>query len=318
MPLSHCTLTPIKIITDYENVTFHSNVPNTKNKSSKATVPPPLPSAVPAPPLPSLPPREEPVTPAPPLIYSQTGRQNHLLSPSSQFTEAQRSAEVHFLHHQVLECDSRGHDYTIQDHDITLRIPPGIIPDGQKITLEVAVAMHGPFKFQNNSQPISPILWMCLEEHTKLSKPFQVILPHFLTGLTKEKAAYHQVIFAKANHNDHSLEGGQRKYSFQPCKFEPYFASSAGRHFGILMTDHCCFYCLQANQTRELAMDAGYCLTRIENFISQQRSEVLFSAVYCIPTCLKVDIKTELLIILASSPGLLHLVRKLNFNASTM
>ena len=151
--------------------------------------------------------------------------------------------------------------------------------------------MYGPFIFPDNSQPISPILWCCIEGSSTLSKPFQVVLPHFLTELSQEKASLHNVAFTKANHTaaDYSTESGHIKYSFQRCDVEPRFASSGGRSFGILTTDHYCFYCLQANQTRELAMDAGYCLARIESFISPQRGEVHFAAVYCLPTCLRVS-----------------------------
>ena len=204
------------------------------------------------------------------------------------FTEAEKRAHVPFHHHKLLECDCRGQEYTIKDHDITLRIPEGAIPVGKKIHFEIAVAMFGPFRFPENMQPISPILWLCLQEDSALTMPFQVIFPHFLSELTKEKAQYHQINFAKADHNKYFIEDGQMKYTFQPCDTKPYFASSGSRSFGVLLANHCCFYCLQANQTQELAMDAGYCLARIESFISQQRCEVYFSAVYCLPTCLRV------------------------------
>lgn len=215
-------------------------------------------------------------------------QRNHSVRQSQHFTEAEKRARVPFLHHKLLECDCLGVEYTIEDHDITLRIPKGAVPVGKSILFEIAVAMYGPFEFPKNTQPISPILWLCLKDTLALNKPFQVILPHFLTGLTKEKAQYHQVIFAKANHDKYFIEDGQVKYSFQPCDTEPHFASSGGRSFGVLLTNHCCFYCLKANKTHELAMDASYCLTQIESFISQQRSEVHFCAVYFLPTCLRV------------------------------
>ena len=218
------------------------------------------------------------------LLLPSASQPNH---PSPHFTEAEKRAGVPFLHHKVLECDHHSREYTIQDHDITLRIPEGAVPTGKKIQFEVAVAMYGHFKFEKDTQPISPILWLCFDEGVTLNKPFHVILPHFLTGLTYEKAQYHQVVFTKAPHHKYSIEDGQMKYSFQPCDSEPYFASCGGRNFGVLVTDHTCFYCLQANNTPELAMDAGYCLTRIE-YLNQRHMEVTFTAVYCLRTCLRV------------------------------
>ena len=211
------------------------------------------------------------------------------INRSSHFSEAKKMAGIPFLHHTILECDHHSREYTIQDHDITLRIPEGAVSTGRKIRFEIAVAMYGPFKFEKDTQPISPILWLCFEGGVTLNKPFHVILPHFLTGLTYEKAQYHQIVFAKAPHtvSKYSVENGEIKYSFQPCDTKPYFASCGGRNFGVLVTNHTCFYCLQANKTPQLAMDAGYCLARIE-YLNQRHMEVTFTAVYCLPTCLKV------------------------------
>ena len=167
----------------------------------------------------------------------------------------------------------------------------GAVPKGKKIQLEVAVAMYGPFKFIGNARPISPILWLCLEESNVLSKPLQVVLPHFLMGLTdnKERAQYHQVTFAKADHSRHFMQDKQMTYLFQSCDSELHLASFGGKGYAVLLTKHCCFYCLQTNQTCELATDAGYCLAQIESSLSQQKSEIYFSAVYFLPTCLKVS-----------------------------
>ena len=213
---------------------------------------------------------------------------SNILLAYSDLMGAEKRLQVPFLHHIVLECDYHGLEYTNKDHDISLKIPKGVVPVNERIHLEIAVAMYGPFKFPENTQPISPIIWLCFEEKVVLNNQFQVIFPHFLLGLTKEKAKYHQITFAKANHRDCFIVDGQISYSFQPHDTDSNFASSGSRSFAVLSTNHCCFYCLQANQTKELAMDAGYCLTRIECFLVQQRSEVYFLAGYCLNTCLRV------------------------------
>ena len=103
----------------------------------------------------------------------------------------------------MLEIDCDGREYTNIDHDITLRIPEGAVAEGEKVHFEVGVAMYGPFIFPENTQPISPILWLCLlEEDVELKKPFQVILPHYLTGLNEEKMKQHKIRFVKANHSE--------------------------------------------------------------------------------------------------------------------
>ena len=60
---------------------------------------------------------------------------------------------------------------------------------------------------------LSPILWLCLlEEDTELKKPFQVVLPHYLIGLSRERIKYHQVTFAKAHHSDYTFVDDQMTY----------------------------------------------------------------------------------------------------------
>ena len=97
----------------------------------------------------------------------------HVHQQSTYFSEAESRAKISFDAHKLLECDCNGLEYTDDVHDITFRVPKGAVNVDQKIHFEVAVAMHGPFKFPENTQPISPIVWLCLlEENTELLKPF--------------------------------------------------------------------------------------------------------------------------------------------------
>ena len=205
---------------------------------------------------------------------------------SSCFNEAKERAKVPFLHHQVLECGYDGIDFTIEDHDITVRIPEGAVAEGGKIHLEVGVATYGPFAFSENSRPISPILWLCiLDKDVQLKRDFMIILPHILTGLTTDKLRDHQVTFAKANHDDYTSEGDKMAYRFNQCEIQPFFASVEDKSYGILLSSHCCFYCIQAQESPEVARKKGYCLARIE---SLRTSEIYFVASFFLKSCVKV------------------------------
>ena len=206
------------------------------------------------------------------------------------FSEAKKN--VPFLDHQVLKCDSNGMEWTHGDHDITVRVPKGALAKGEKIHFEVGVAMYGPFIFPEHTQPISPILWLCiLEENVELKKPFQVILPHYLAGIPKERVQYHQVGFAKASHNDYSLKDGRmtKSYRFHRSEEETLLATTDNKSYGVIVTKHCCFYCLLAsNKESDLAMDSMYYLARIEFCVSPLRYEIYFSAMYFLPSCCQV------------------------------
>ena len=147
--------------------------------------------------------------------------------------------------------------------------------------------MYGPFKFLDDIRPISPILWLCpLNEAINLHKPFQLILPHFLSG---DKIQDHHIVFAKANHGDYE----ENHYSFYVCDTKPIFASTGSKSYGIIETNHCCFYCLETKRTPQIAKDAGYALVRVESYLKQ---EVQFCAIYLLNTCLKVCLATSVII----------------------
>ena len=218
---------------------------------------------------------------------------------SAYYSDAKMKAHVPFTHHYILECDYSGIKYTIKDHDITLNIPEGAVAKNQTIHIEIDVTMYGHFVFSKNTQPISPIVWLCtLEKDAKFKKPFKLVLPHFLTGLTKDKLHNHQVGLAKANHHNFIIEDGEMNYVFNPCDSQPLFASSGNKSYAILELEHCCFYCLQANITPDLARDVGYCLTRIEGSVSPQRNEIYFIATYFLKTCIQVKWCHILLIVI--------------------
>lgn len=208
------------------------------------------------------------------------------------YTAANRTANVPFLDHKLLECDSNGLEYTNECHDITLRVPEGAVEIGKKIHFEFAVAMYGPYIFPENTQPTSPILWLCiLEKDVKLRKPFLVILPHYLTGLSNDMVEQYHAGFAKADHNDYTWEGKQMWYHFHLCHdIKPLFARSGSKGYGVLISNHCCYYCLLAEKTPELAMKAGYMLVRVESILAPHQYEIYFCAIFFLNTCVQVSL----------------------------
>ena len=212
---------------------------------------------------------------------------------STYFNTAEKRAQVPFLDHEILGCDSNGREYTNTMHDITLKIPEGAIVVGKKIHFEIGVTMCGPFSHQDGFRPISPIIWLCiLEEDVELKKPFQIILPHFLNEVSGEKIIdYHNAQFAKASHSEYSFIDNQLTYTFQHCDTKPQFKTIGLRSYAVLEIKHCCFYCIEAKQTPKLALDASYCLIRVESPMRGQRNEVYFTAIYFLETCLRVCVR---------------------------
>ena len=191
----------------------------------------------------------------------------------------EKTAKVPFLFYEQLQIDSNGLVYTINEHDITVRFPFGVVASGETLQFEIGVTLFGPFKFLDDIRPISPILWLCpLNESISLQKPFQLILPHFLSN---NKIHDHEVMFAKSNHGDHE----ENCYTFRVCDTKPIFASTGSKSYGILETNHCCFHCLEAKITPQIAREAKFVLVRLDSFLKQ---EIQFCVIYPLNSCLKV------------------------------
>ena len=208
-------------------------------------------------------------------------QQNLQIHQSASFKEAKQR----FLHfdHQIIECDYYGMEYTDSIHDITLRIPEGAVPMGEKVQFEFAVAMYGSFKFPRNTQLISPVIWFCpLEDNVELEKPFQVILPHCLRNNVKK----YNVRFAKAKH-------GVNCEKHFLCTFElinetTVLTSKENRDYGVVEMDHFCYLCITANKRADISKDISYCLARVELCESQTRYTIYYCGLFNLQTCVKV------------------------------
>ena len=209
------------------------------------------------------------------------------------FCAAQNRGKVPFFYHHLLECNCDGIEHAIESHDVTLRIPEGAVDKGKLIHFEIGVTIYGPFIFPENSQPISPIVWLCqLEEDVELKKPFELVLPHCLIGLTAAQLQNHHVGFIKANHDSYLInsEHDRIKYKFNNLyDIQPYFMSGDCRSYGVLKSTHCCYLCIKANKTPELLKDTSYCLARIESSFT---NEIYFIASYFLKTCTEVRYRT--------------------------
>ena len=188
---------------------------------------------------------------------------------------------------QLLEFNSTGADFVGFD-EIRIQIPPHAIPEGSTRQLKIGVCLYGPFLFEENYRPISPILWLCLQGgNTHLDKPVNVTLPHILPDLSKEERAYFRVRFAKANHDCVTDASGEWVYKFQPSLDKPFYFSGGGKGYGTLQTDHFCFMCLVAENkiTDGEAKRVGYCLTSV-----QGPSRLHVYASYFLETCIAVSV----------------------------
>ena len=189
---------------------------------------------------------------------------------------------------EVVTFDHSGGEYTNKAHNIIIRAPRGAIPKGVKVNIEVGVTLHGPFSFPQNTKPVSPIVWLCMQQDVHLRKPVEVVLPHCICGLKEGEHDDLELRFLKANHHDVVGSAGQSAYNFLPLEGEATFTPTCG----TVHTQHFCFQCISAKKSREVVQRSGYCLSRVIPHpwpAAQSQIFIYFCVTYLMETCLEVS-----------------------------
>ena len=174
------------------------------------------------------------------------------------------------------QCTHDGRLYYDEHSGFGLEIPAAAIPKGESITIDIGVALYGPFQYPEGLRPVSPVFWVCVrgQTHFQFVKPVKVTIPHCLNlkyndiGLT----------FLKGDHEMNS----QQKYQFQQAEdvlIEPP---------NVIQTTHFCCLCLSDIETPEFFERASFCICSVipEKFFPHQSSDAYFFITLLLPTCL--------------------------------
>ena len=182
-------------------------------------------------------------------------------------------------------CDNRGTKICISDVRVT--IPPGAVPDGVVINIEMGVALYGPFKFPDNHQQVSPILWFCIREDVQLLLPISFKLPHVVTDTSLIK-----LFFAKANHTEYTYDSTMKREMFifktltdEKSNFTNCNLAERESGYGYLSAKHHCFLCIEAQISKKLALEKGFCLHTLIKKINSSSYNILFLCTYFLQTC---------------------------------
>ena len=188
------------------------------------------------------------------------------------------------------DVTSDGVRYENEANDFTLEVPEGAVPETERLTLDVAVALFGPFQFPEGLRPVSPVFWVCVRDQRSFffSRPVSVTLPHFLDLGSKEDLKSLRLTFLKARHTKNS-EG---MYEFSKTDEEANFESS--HRFGVLKTSHFCSLCIACRDIPKCLGMTKFCFTsllpRSAVSVGKRQDAYFFVTFYNLTTCLrKVD-----------------------------
>ena len=154
------------------------------------------------------------------------------------------------------DCASKGVKYFDETNDFGLEIPEGAIPEGDSITIDVGVALYGPFQYPEGLRPVSPVFWVCVRDQKlpQFLKPVKVTIPHFLNLESSEDIESLGLTFLKGDHEMNS----QQMHQFEPAEGKKSF--KCRRIHGVLETTHFCYLCISGKLSHELIQKAMFCI----------------------------------------------------------
>ena len=177
--------------------------------------------------------------------------------------------------------DCKGGRYFNPDHGIGLKVPPGAVPAGEQVTIEIGASLSCPVIFPAETKPVSAMLTMCVVDNPNYTflKPVEVRLSHCLDITTKEDINDLEIRFLKSGHNLFCLHKAEGRSTFEP-----------GSHCGVLSTTHFCCFCICANKKKADLSKINYRLIKV---IPSSMTSLRWKARYCVtfflPTCLRVS-----------------------------
>ena len=182
-------------------------------------------------------------------------------------------------------CTSQGIEYNDEWNDFTLKIPQGAIPEGESLTIDIGVALYGPFQYPEGLRPVSPVFWICVRDkkYFHFLKPVEVTLPHFLTLDGEEDVQSLGLAFLKGDHE----MGWKQKTHFQQAEGTALFRP--GSDYGVLHTHHFCYLCITSKKSKETIQKAKFRMfTTIPRvFATHNPSYAFFFVTFFLKTCLE-------------------------------
>ena len=129
----------------------------------------------------------------------------------------------------------KGGKVSIDEHSVTITVPKGAVAEGDKVQIEAAASLIGPYIIPKGFHPVSAYLWIGanyifrkevqvqIEHHAVLSHPEDILQMYMLTACCKDK-------------------DGQSMYEMHEAAYKP--QCKIREQVCTYSTDHFCSNCL--------------------------------------------------------------------------
>ena len=182
------------------------------------------------------------------------------------------------------QCTHDGRYYYDKVNNFSLEIPEGAILAGEYITIDIGVALYGPFQYPEGLRPISPVFWLCVRDKNffQFLQPVRVTIPHFLNLENHNDIESLSLAFLKGDHEMNA----QQLYQFQQAEGDVLFEPL--KKHGVIQTTHFCYLCITSKISLELIQKAMFCIyAAIPQAMSHRKpAYVYFFVTFLLPTCL--------------------------------
>ena len=185
----------------------------------------------------------------------------------------------------LTDCTSAGRSYYDEHNDFQLEIPDGAIALEQRVTIDIGVALYGPFLYPEDLRPVSPVFWACVRDQRNFLflKPVKVTIPHFLKLENAKDVESLGMTFLKGDHEMTS----QQVYEFQRAEgkviIEPH------KRNGVLQTCHFCYLCITSKKSKKSIRKAMFCIYAAIPYTMSpsEPAYVYFFVTFLLATCLE-------------------------------
>ena len=185
----------------------------------------------------------------------------------------------------LLSCTHDGRDYYDKCNNFYLEIPAGAIPERESITIDIGVALHGPFHYPEGLRPVSPVFWVCVRDQSNFQflKPVKITIQHCLSIENYDDIESLGVTFLKGDHEVNV----QKMYQFQQARGDMLIKPQ--RMYAVMQITHFCSLCFSCKVNANLFEKAIFCLYSVIpcKISADQPSNAYFFVTLRLKTCLE-------------------------------
>ena len=188
---------------------------------------------------------------------------------------------------EIFQVNSLGGVYRDDDIGLQINVPPGAIPSGSILCLEVGMCLSGPFEFPIGSIPVSPILMLHSQQAIPLEKPINVTLPHniLVNETVTSSVAENFTHFITADHS-HSFD----QFSFSdPDAKEISIHTQEGQGYASFPLSYHCFVSLGVDIEKNSVINRSFCICPLIQSTATWPKYYSLLLVYNIKPCIKVS-----------------------------